>query len=69
MGFISPLMDAANEANEAVHENRLKNGHVSILSCMGALEDKVRAVAVMKFLDKREMQGESVALTGFFCGN
>ena len=28
----------------------------SLLSCMGALEDKVRAVAVMKFFDKRELK-------------
>ena len=56
MGFFSPLRDAANNANEAVHGDRLKNGLASILSCMGALGDNVRAVAVMKFLDKREKE-------------
>jgi hypothetical protein len=52
MGFFSALSGAANEANEAAHGDRLKNGPASTLSCMGALDDKVRAVAVMKFLDK-----------------
>lgn len=54
MGFFDALKNAANEANEAAHGERLKSGLASTISCVGALDDKVRAVALIKFIEKRK---------------
>src|SRR5690606_18808680 len=54
MGFFSALKDAAAEANEGAHGERLKSGLASTMSCLEALDERVRMLAVARFIESRK---------------
>ena len=54
MGFFSAIFDAAKEANDEVHGERLLREVQSSFVCMESLEGKIQYVAMMGYLQIQE---------------
>lgn len=54
MGFFSAIFDAAKEANEEAHGERLLRDVQSSFTCMEALDGRVQYVAMRGYLQIRE---------------